>query len=410
MATMRIVMIALLLGAIWGQTVAGAATADADANAVTVITGKPSPDDKAGESETANKPAKERWRRFLLGAEQPARPSLTEPPQEVEPEAPRLPEPKQATVVAALPAQLKASSIKADKAVADASPDASALARKEEPGLLLATDITAPEASCVAHNIAFADEEAVSEVSGVLPAPESEVPAEGFVDPDAEFTANETEDPLDEQLTAAGVGTAVISPWRSVAASFFVLGLVFLLYGIVRLFKPRKLFKVDSDFEILREFTVSPGRRIALARVLNRVYLLGLNKDGVSLIDRVEDFGEGGAVSPFTASVHHRERVAAASHADGTRRPVAERPPKSVAEKTLGAATTYSPYRNRVNDSGGSRRHAASAEVAREGRNWFPRRSTRPGPRGRLYLSQDENGGRKDYLLSKLKGEIERLT
>lgn len=423
MATKRILAICLLLAALGGVAGMNISAAEAEeSDAVTVITTKAA----ASEEKPAEESPKANWRRFLIGAKQPVRqaaaepPALTAPVKTAPPQPPPVnrapaPAPKKSTAQAVLPAQFDRKTIKADKAAADTTPDASSSSRKENAGLLLPPAITSPEPGCVARSVTFADEAAISEISGVLPAPESEAPPEGFVDPEAEFTATDPAAPLDEQLTAAGVGTAVISPWRSVAASFFVLGLVFLLYGIVRLVRPKPLFKVDSDFEILREFTVSAGRKIALARVLNRVYLLGLAKDGVTLIDRVEDFGEGGTVSPYTATVHHRERVAASVRADSRTngeggRIVAERPPQSVAEKALGSSATYSPFRNRVNENGGSNRHAASAEGNGERPNWFPRKTARPNPRGRLYLSKEGNGARKDYLLSKLKGEIERLS
>jgi flagellar biogenesis protein FliO len=423
MATKRILAICLLLVALCVAAGTNISAAEAEeSDAVTVITSKAA----ASEEKPAEESPNVGWRRFLIGAKQPVRQAVAEPPAvtiPVEAAPPQLPPvnkapapaPKKSTAVAALPAQLDRKSIKADKTAADSAPDAVSQSHKENGELLLPPAITAPEPGCVARSVTFADEAAIGEISGVLPAPESEAPPEGFVDPEAEFTATDPAAPLDEQLTAAGVGTAVISPWRSVAASFFVLGLVFLLYGVVRLVKPKPLFKVDSDFELLREFTVSAGRKIALARVLNRVYLLGLAKDGVTLIDRVEDFADGGTVNPLAASVHHRERAAASVRSEARTngeggRIVAERPPQSVAEKTLGSGATYSPFRNRVNENGGSKRHAASADNGGERPNWFPRKTARPNPRGRLYLSKDGNGARKDYLLSKLKGEIERLT
>jgi len=291
-------------------------------------------------------------------------------------------------------AEVPAARVRTDKAAADRQVDAAhsstGEAKPAPPRIAL------PTPASVARCITFADEAALREAVVAPAAPAApaapEQPsgaASGFVEPAGDYTT--LEDGLDQQLAAAGVGTAVVSPWRGTAAALFILGLILLLYGGVKWLRPKPLFKLAANAQVVADFAISPGKRVVLARILDRHYLLGLTREGITLLDRV-DYGEvqgNGETSlsapPPEARPSVGERVLARA------RPLKLRTSEWNRDAGAAPAATYSPYRNRPGEAKAPRETPASR---------------RPAAASRVAGNHD---GRKEYLLSRLQDELARL-
>jgi flagellar biogenesis protein FliO len=204
-------------------------------------------------------------------------------------------------------------------------------------------------------------------------------------------------------MQAEAVGSGVPSVWRGMSAALFVVGLVFLLYGIVKWIKPKQLFKVPAEVEVITELPMPGGKKVVLARILDRCYLLGLTKDGITLLDRVADLDirEG---KSYDAAVGRREtaEIARQKVISAGLNTAFSGGFKAVNRPSVSSRGTYTPFINRPGEVKRAKAQAVPVKISSP-------REVSGAPKKELGFTNGDSA-RKEYLLSRIRSEIERLS